>query len=66
MNMNFPIISKEQKVDQCTRIGLVTHKCSSDILTEDDRREMATIRKSLGMLPRRSQIAARTRPQGGE
>ena len=59
--------SEEQKVDQCTRIGLVaTHKCSSDILTEEDRREMAAIRKSLGMLPRKSQTAARTRPRGRE
>ena len=48
--------SEEEKVEQCTRIGLVaTHKCSSDILTEDDRREMAAIRASLGMLPRKSE-----------
>ena len=48
--------SEEQRVEQCTRIGLVaTHKCSSDILTEDDRREMAAIRASLGMLPRKSE-----------
>ena len=42
-------------MEQSTRIGLVaTHKCSSDILTEDDRREMEAIRRSLGMLPRKS------------
>lgn len=53
-------LSEEKRVEQCTRIGLVaTHKCSSDILTEDDRREMAAIRASLGMLPRQSEVAAR-------
>lgn len=53
-------VSEEKRVEQCTRIGLVaTHKCSSDILTEDDRREMAAIRASLGMLPRPSEVAAR-------
>ena len=47
--------SEEREVEQSTRIGLVaTHKCSSDILTEDDRREMEAIRRSLGMLPRKS------------
>lgn len=53
-------LSEEKRVEQCTRIGLVaTHKCSSDILTEDDRREMAAIRASLGMLPRQSEVEAR-------
>ena len=53
-------LSEEKRVEQCTRIGLVaTHKCSSDILTEDDRREIAAIRASLGMLPRQSEEAAR-------
>ena len=50
--------SEERQVDQCTRIGLVaTRKYPSDILTEDDRREMDAIRRSLGMLPRKSLTA---------
>ena len=48
--------SQQQRVEQCTRIGLVaTHKCPSSILTEEDQREMAAIRASLGMLPRKSE-----------
>ena len=51
--------SEEKKVDACTRIGLVaTRKYPSAILTEDDRKEMEEIRKSLGMLPRKSQSVA--------
>ena len=58
--------SEEMMVEKVTRIGLVaTHKCSSDILTDDDRREMNAIRVSLGMLPRRSK-AAGTRGEGSE
>ena len=56
--------SEEQQVDQFTRIGLVaTHKYPSDILTEDDRREMEAIRRSMGMLPRESQTVAVTEEQ---
>lgn len=55
-------LSEEKRVEQCTRIGLVaTHKCSSDILTEDDRREMTAIRASLGMLPRQNEVTVRNR-----
>lgn len=48
-----PLSSSQQKrVEQCCRIGLVaTRKCSNSILTEEDKRELAAIKASLGMLP---------------